>query len=554
VVDSAFAVNAELRDPELTCELNDLAAEAYARNSDFARAATCYFRAVQAAEENKIEKKGTVAKLYNNLGIFMLYMGEDSLAGKYLRLARQHILNTQPVDTGQLINVHVLLGNAELQHDTLAAMGYFREAYVMAEQFNDLSLSHMALVNLSMSYMLVRQYDTASYFLNLAKSTMLPGESLVRLEAIAGQLAYYRKAYDSAESHLLHALQLTHNETDEIVESIYQTLSDVYAARGEYPKAYLYHKKFMEQYVLLKGDIKKTITSFMLNIQALEHDKRIVQKQAEISSRDAAIKKQQFWIVTMLVGLTLLGVILILAYRNYRHKKSLLSEQMRSLLQEQEIERLKAEAEGADKERSRIAYDLHDGILVRLANVKMNLAGFTEAAGNTFYQDVMRQLDMASRELRNTAHNLMPEILLEDGLAQAIFYFCKATEQASGLQIKFLQIGSPLPKLTMQAETAVYRIVQGLVQNIIQHAGATTALVQLQYADHLCSITVEDNGKGMTHAESSEGYGIRSIRNRVKILQGSFDIGSEAGQGTTVYLEFDVRPFLDHSPAADKKV
>lgn len=545
-LDSAFALNDQLKDPELTCELNDLAAEVYARTSDYGKAATCYFRAVQAVEENKIENESAVAKLYNNLGIFMLYLTEDSLARKYLLLARQHVFRMRPVDSGMLINLHVLLGNAQLERDTLAAMGYFREAYKMADKFNDLSLSNMALVNLSMSYIRIRQYDTAAYFLNLARANIPPGGSLATMDAIAGQIAYYRGEYTIAERHLLHALNLTHEETDEIVEMVYQTLSDIYAARGEYEQAYKYHKKFMEQYVTHKGDVKKTITNFMLNIQALEHEKTIFQKQAEISSGEAAIKRQRSWIAIMCLVSVLLCVILIMAYRNYRNKKSLLSEQMRVLLQEQEIERLKAEAEGADNERSRIAYDIHDGVLVRLANVKMNLSGLPVLAGNSHYRDIVDQLDMATRELRNTAHNLMPEILLEEGLEQAIFYFCKATEQASGLSIKFQLVGTAIPKLQPLVQTSIYRIVQGLIQNVIQHAKATDCLVQLQYADYLCSITVEDNGQGMDNISQEEGYGFKSIRNRVKILMGTFDIDSAKGQGTTVYLEFDVRPFILH--------
>lgn len=543
-IDSAFALNSELKDAELTIELNDLAAEVYANTSDYAKAATCYFRAVQAAEEHKIEKESAVAKLYNNLGIFMLYLTEDSLAEKYLLLARQHLLKMQPVDSGMLINVHVLLGNAQLKYDTLAAMDYFREAYTMADKYNDIALSHMTLVNLSMSYILIRQYDTAEYFLNLAKATAPPGQSQASMEVITGQLAYYRKEYTVAEKHLLYALKLTHDETNELVEVIYQTLSDLYGARGEYENAYLYHKKFMAQYLEHKGDVKKTITAFMLNIQAQEHEKTILRKQAEISLGEASIKKQRSWIAVMCLVSGLLCIIMIMAYRNYHNKKSLLNEQMRALLQGQEIERLRAEAEGADGERSRIAYDIHDGVLVRLANVKMNLTGLHGLVGESYYQDLVGQLDTATMELRNTAHNLMPEILLEEGLEQAIFYFCKATEQASGLSIKFQLVGVTIPRLQVIVETGIYRIVQGLVQNVIQHAKASECLVQFQYADYLCSITVEDDGQGMDNVWQEEGYGFKSIRNRIKILMGTFDVDSVKGQGTTVYLEFDVRPFI----------
>jgi signal transduction histidine kinase len=545
-LDSAFALNEQLKDAELTCELNDLAASAYLHTAEYAKAATCYFRAVQAVEENKIEKESAVAKLYSNLGSFMLYLKEDSLATKYLLRARQHLIRVRPVDSGMLINIHALLGNAQLTHDTIAAIGYFREAYKMAEKFKDISLTRMAVVNLSLSYIQIGQYDTAAYFLNLARTATPPGESLVVIEVMAGQLAYYKKKYTIAERHLLYAQKLIQSETDEFVEVIYQTLSDIYAARGEYEKAYIHHKKFMEQYFKHKGDVKKTITGFMLNLQTVEHEKTVLRKQAEISSGEAAIKRQRSWIAAMCLVSVLLCVILIMAYRNYRNKKSLLNEQMRALLQDKEIERLTAEAEGADNERSRIAYDIHDGVLVRLANVKMNLTGLHGLAGDSHYQDMVGQLDMATRELRNTAHNLMPEILLEEGLEQAIFYFCKATEHASGLNIKFQLVGTTIPRLQPVVETSIYRIVQGLVQNVIQHARANECLVQFQYADYLCSITVEDDGQGIDNVLREEGYGFKSIRNRIKILMGTFDIDSTKGQGTTVYIEFDVRPFILH--------
>jgi len=545
-LDSAFALNYRLNDPDLTFVLNKLAATMYQATSNYGKAASCYFRAVQVIRENKVKSQVAIARLYNNLGVFMIYLNDDSLAKKYLLLARQYTFKAKPVDSALFISIMVALGTSQLEKDTIAAMGYFKEAYSMAGNFNNSLLSNMTLTNLSMSYVMTGQYDSAAHFLSLVKSATPSGASLVKTEAITGLIACRKKEYITAEKHLLKALALAQGEKYDILDMIYETLSQVYAALGQYKQAYVFHKKYMEQYLLLKGGDKRMVADFLLNFQALENEKTIARKQAEISLREAALKKQRWWIVAMCVVSCLLGIILLLAYRNYRHKKSLLGQQMHSLLQEQEIEHLKAQAEGADKERSRIAYDLHDGVLVRLANVKMNLSVILESTLSPGYPNVMEQLDMAVRELRNTAHNLMPEILLEDGLAQAVFYFCKATEQASGLHIRFQQIGSSLPKLVMLAETSVYRIVQGLVQNIIQHAAATASLVQLQYADNLCSITVEDNGRGIADPENSEGYGIRSIRNRVKILQGNFDIESEWGRGTTAYLEFDVRPFLHH--------
>lgn len=548
-IDSISFLNERLKDGELACILHTLAARMHHTSSNYAKAALHYFRAIQAVQENKIDNPRPVAVLYQNLGALLIALKEDSLAGSYLSLAKEYALRIEPLDSPFLVNIMLSQAVTHVKLNSDEAIRYYKEAYTIAQQLRDSLVSYSILINLTQSYILHKQFDSAEHYFHLAGSFAQQGVTSIKTESIAGLLAFAGKDYTVSLMHLQKALDLTKGNEYQSLEGIYGGFSDVYAALGNYRQAYEFLKKYEEQYKLHNDDQKKIVADFMLNFQALEHEKRSMEQQAEISSRDTAMKKQRFWIAAMGVISSLLCIILILAWRNYQNKKSLLNQQMHSLLQEQEIERLKAEAEGADKERSRIAYDLHDGVLVRLANVKMNLAGFPEAAGKA---EIVGQLDIATRELRNTAHNLMPEILLEGGLAQAIFYFCKTTEQASGLPVRFQQIGTPLPKLTILAETAVYRIVQGLVQNMIQHAGATASLVQLQYANHLCSITVEDNGRGMTGPENSEGYGIRSIRNRVKILQGNFDLKSKQGEGTTVYFEFDVRPFLHDSAAAQE--
>lgn len=545
-LDSAFALNEQLKDGELTCVLNTLAARIYQGSSNYGKAASHYFRAIQAVEENEIDNPRPVAVLYYNLGGLMVILNEDSLANSYLLLSKQYLLKMQPVDSSFLVYILITQAWTQMKLDSNAAIGYYKNAYAMSGKLNNVLLSYTILINLAQCYIAQEQIDSAEHYLQLARPLARPGVSLVKTESVAGFVALKKKDYTASIMHLQKALDATNGEGGEHQEEIFEAFSEVYAARGEYSKAYEFHKKYMDQHKLRKDGRNKIVADFMLSLQGLEHEKTILQKKAEISSREVAIKKQRFWIVAMCLISVLLCVILIMAYRNYRNKKSLLSKQMRVLLQEQEIERLKAEAEGADNERSRIAYDIHDGVLVRLANVKMNLTGLHGLARDSHYQDIVGQLDMATRELRNTAHNLMPEILLEEGLEQAIFYFCKATEQASGLNVRFQLIGIPIPRLQPLVQISIYRIIQGLIQNVIQHAKASDCLVQLQYADYLCSITVEDNGEGIDNISQEEGYGFKSIRNRVKILLGTFDIDSTKGQGTTVYLEFDVRPFILH--------
>jgi two-component system NarL family sensor kinase len=88
----------------------------------------------------------------------------------------------------------------------------------------------------------------------------------------------------------------------------------------------------------------------------------------------------------------------------------------------------------------------------------------------------------------------------------------------------------------------MYRIIQELINNILKHASAKTAIVQITKSDSLLTITVEDDGKGFDPGilDQSKGMGWINIRNRVDFLKGKLDVNSQAGNGTSVQIEFTI--------------
>jgi signal transduction histidine kinase len=91
-------------------------------------------------------------------------------------------------------------------------------------------------------------------------------------------------------------------------------------------------------------------------------------------------------------------------------------------------------------------------------------------------------------------------------------------------------------------KVTVYRVVQELLNNIIKHALASNVIVQVIAKDGSLHVTVEDNGKGFDTAllESVEGIGYKNIRSRIDYLKGRIDIQSQAGKGTSVYIEIPI--------------
>jgi signal transduction histidine kinase len=197
---------------------------------------------------------------------------------------------------------------------------------------------------------------------------------------------------------------------------------------------------------------------------------------------------------------------------------------------------------GEEKERSRLAKDLHDGVGGLLSATKMHLSILRNEQSISpnidRFDNTISILDSATQEIRTIAHNLAPEILNNYGLDTALELFCESISNQN-LQINYQSVGI-IPRLKSNAELIVYRIAQELVNNIIKHAEATEAYVQLSHHNNFMTLSVEDNGKGMNESDK-KGIGIVNLKARAETLNGDFTITSAPNEGTTFYIEFDTR-------------
>jgi signal transduction histidine kinase len=112
----------------------------------------------------------------------------------------------------------------------------------------------------------------------------------------------------------------------------------------------------------------------------------------------------------------------------------------------------------------------------------------------------------------------------------------------SATNVHFQTLGVIRP-FNPQFELAVYRIIQELVHNILKHAKATEAIVQMGFNDTIFDVTVEDNGIGMPPdmMEHSKGIGLKSVAERVKTIDGHLEIQNLEGGGTSIYFEVSLK-------------
>lgn len=221
-------------------------------------------------------------------------------------------------------------------------------------------------------------------------------------------------------------------------------------------------------------------------------------------------------------------------------------QKIQQLEQDKKILAMSSMIEGQEAERKRIAQDLHDGLGGLLSSVKAQLNiiqhHVEKLESTNLYHKANTLIDTASGELRRIAYNMMPTSLSRLGLQAALEDLSASLQQEHGLRIN-LQIIGLNGRLDETSEIMIYRMIQELCNNIVKHADATKVLIQVNHVDHEVFLVVEDNGKGFDPANPSVGNGIgmKSIESRVKFLNGTLDISSNAGSGTCVTINFPER-------------
>lgn len=310
-------------------------------------------------------------------------------------------------------------------------------------------------------------------------------------------------------------------------------LAETETALGNYRAGY----KRMQEYARLSDSVFTQNTG--KEIADLEAKYRLAENEKKLLALQHRNELQQLLLYFGAVVLALLIAFFIYVYRQRKKREA---QRLFAINQEQEIEITRAQLEGEERERKRLARELHDGLGGMLAGVKLNLSAVSHGAPATQQielQKVTGLLDDSVQELRRIAKNMMPEALLRSGLSRALEGLCHSIgTSAMRVDYEFLNIPE---NIRHQEKVDIYRIVQELLANAVKHSGASDIFLQCSGMNDRFYITLEDNGKGMPGPEHiKEGLGLANIRSRVSFMHGKMEISSQQGGGTVINIEINV--------------
>jgi len=231
------------------------------------------------------------------------------------------------------------------------------------------------------------------------------------------------------------------------------------------------------------------------------------------------------YLLYWLFGIDLLTLVYLLSKRiqNTFKEKTVLQARLNEL----KINAAGALIEGQQQERKRLSINLHDGMNLRLATVKMRLSNLflqkTEKEQKTEVKDLIQQVGNISDDLRSFTHELSPLDLREQTLDEAIEDLIYRVENArKNIRIAF-EIEEEIKLQLSDLQThVVYQVIQELLNNALKHAKATKIELRLSSKDESIILSVKDNGKGFNLKSKKNGIGLKNIRMRADFLSGDF--------------------------------
>lgn len=183
-----------------------------------------------------------------------------------------------------------------------------------------------------------------------------------------------------------------------------------------------------------------------------------------------------------------------------------------------------------DQERRRLSRALHDELGQELALIKMSLEIHNT---ENWLPPIIETADKAISKVRNISYLLHPPLLDESGLLPALHWYFEGIQKRSELKIGFNYKPIVFPRLSVDIETTIFRVVQEAITNVYRHSKSTEARVDIEYSTDRIFIRVRDFGKGIASSALTSGIGIRGMKERLKQLNGEFKV-SRIEPGTLV--------------------
>jgi len=472
---------------------NDIA-KLFRKNRDLKRAADNYEKALAIFRTRK-DSSG-IQMILNESGVVYEYQGNYTEALKRYNASLQ-IAKRLKDEMGKSWSFNFIAGVYVLQSKYELAEDYNLQALAIRQKLKDTFSIALSFSDLGVLYSAWGKPERALYYFEESNK-------------VAERMGYR-----------------------ELLSNNYAEMSKLANVNGDYKKALDYYTWYTQ--------LKDSIFSSQKNRQVEELSTlyETNKKEQQIQEQQLTIKKRNS-LIGIISGTALFALfVAYLLYNRYKWKQQ--AKMQTEILNQQELA-TRSVLEAEEKERSRIAKDLHDGVGQMMSAARMNLSSFyntvqiKDESQNKSLTNIIQLVDESCKEVRAVSHSMMPAALLSKGLPDAVDELISKIS-SDQLKVSFHSEGFD-QRLDSNTETILYRVIQECVNNMIKHADATELDISMIKDKDGISVTIEDNGKGFEYdaEKADEGIGLKNIRSRILFLKGTVDFDSSPGNGTLVAI------------------
>lgn len=444
-----------------------------------------------------------------------------------------------------LCNTYKAIGNSLFDSNPLKAIEYYQKALLENKKVKDSLFESNINSNIGLVYSeKIKDYKQARKYNALVYTYIKNHHSGFSFSIYyINQAAIFlkEKKYDSAMVlyQKADALKIKDNNTNTRI-LLYGLMAELYKEIHDYKKALEFTEK-QKVYQSINEDTQqvKAIRDIDVKYQTKAHKIEIAGLQKDMKNSG----------VVILVLLVLL-ILIILGYKNLQSKKKIAEQQqqieiqkLENVLREQELHEIDNILEGQEKERIKIANDLHDNLGSLLATLKLNfnnlkLQNNTTEDKDHLFDKTDQLIEEAYQKVRTIAHTKNAGVLAKQGLLPAVENIAKKVSIPGKLKVDVISFRLE-ERIENILEIAVFRMIQEIITNAVKHAEASEISISFTQHDTSLNIIVEDNGKGFNPKtiDKKEGMGLTNIEKKVEQMGGIFNIDSYEKRGTSIIID-----------------
>lgn len=549
----ALKIRQSLNDKIKSAGIYSNIATVYTRQSKFKEALDLNFKSLKLYEQ--IGDSANQANILGNIGILYYNLEQNKSANEFfikgLRLAR--LCHKQLIEANILIELGGIKFEEGVKNDIIvnrkeldSALLYFNDANTILTEYN--AIYNLAVVNNNIGriYVQLNDYEKATQYYNqgLIYRQQMNDDYGIGLSYLnLGKVSKLKKLYPNSIDFYKKAATIFSEIKSYIdLKQVYGEMSVVYEDMKDYHNAMVFHQLYT-QYSdsVYTSENAKQMAEMQTKYDVEKKDLELAKNKAELKA-----KEEQAFIKNIII-ISVIGLIILLcivAFLFYRKKQVEQQAKLDAEIANQKEIRTKSILEAEEKERRRIAQDLHDGVGQLLSAAKLNLSNLESKIKvetedqKVAMQNALTLVDDSVKEVRAVSHNMMPNTLIKLGLGSAVREFITKLGNAPTLKVDLEIVGLDT-RLNDQVETVLYRVIQEIVNNIIKHAKASQISMQLIRHETELNVMIEDNGIGFdtNKLDTFDGIGLKGIQTRIEFLNGSVHFDSSIGRGTTVIID-----------------